>query len=240
MEIPRLRLVAPVVLFVAEVALQMSGYQNVPLAWALIIGALATLVWAVWPQIKRLRVKVYVRDPSADGPRQLSGAARTAVAAMGLTLEEKEQIQKVRHAWRDSGMFAANGLYSFLDQVLDSYERFNPIGGFLRPILDQLRTARMRVEDALSNESKRSLDDVRAYLNNYTETYFTALSLIQRINDNGMPLGREQYKRIADAWREQDAKWQEALIGLYHRPEHGDKLQTFRGTRTLNLSPPEQ
>jgi hypothetical protein len=236
---PRLRLVAPATLFVAEVALQVSGYRNVPLAWALIAGVVATLAWAIWPQIKRLRIKVYVSDTSADRPRQLSGAATAVVAPKGLSLEEKEQIQKVRHAWRDSGMYAANGLYSLLDQVLDRYERFNPVGGFLRPILDQFRTARMRVEGALSNESQKSLDDVRAYLNYYTETYFTACSLVQRINDNGLPLGGKEYKRIVDAWRGEDKKWQEALMGLYHRPEHGDKLQTFRGTRTIDLTRPE-
>jgi hypothetical protein len=162
-----------------------------------------------------------------------------AVAVKELSLEEKEQVQKVRHAWRESGMYAANGVDSFLDQVLDSYQRANPVGGFLSPILAQLRIARKRVDTALANDSQTPLDDVRAILNGYMETYFTALSLIQRINDYGMPLGGDTHKRIADAWRQQDDKWKEALISLYHRPEHGDKLLTFRGTRTLELTPPE-
>jgi hypothetical protein len=133
-------------------------------------------------------------------------------------------------------MYAANALDSFLDQVIDSYTRANPVAGFLSPILGQLRNARKRLDTALANDST-ILADVRAFVNSYMETYFTALSLIQRINDYALPLGDDAHKRILDAWREQDDKWKEALVSLYHRPEHGDKLLTFRGTRTLHLTP---
>ena len=169
--------------------------------------------------------------PLYGGGSLIEDAAPLSIAPSTLSSDEKEQIQKIRYAWRESGMYAANGLDSLLDQVLDSYARMNPVGGFLYHAQHQLRGARDAVEKALANDSVQSLDQVRKHLNVYTETYINAYALIQVIHENGMPISGETFKTIIEVWQGLHEKWQERLIELYHRPEHGDTLRTFRGVR---------
>ena len=120
------KIISAVAALLAEGALQISGFQCVPLAVVLAVLAVGLLIWSGWPTLSRIRMQSPIRLKSLDKENNIVDTSATEIiqplSKIAIVLQAIDEAMSIIPKGKDVPVYItiSNGLKSmYAQEILD-------------------------------------------------------------------------------------------------------------------------